>query len=74
MAMEYAKEQGVTLEPTGNPKMIFLGEKGCTCPPHFRPLCSLHQCQIAGLGFDPKDPKWTYKYFKIREKLDEIMV
>jgi hypothetical protein len=72
MAVEYAKEHGVTLER--RPGTMFLDDKGtCQVPPHFRPLCTLHQCKIAGLGFDPKDPAWTKKYFDLREKLNEGM-
>ena len=41
----------------------------CTVPPHFRILCSLQQCKISGLGFDPDDKEWTEKYFKLRDKL-----
>lgn len=43
----------------------------CVIPPHFRLICSLHQCKIAGLGCDPKDLPWTEKYFDLREKLTE---
>lgn len=48
----------------------FAWQGKCTVPPHFRPLCTLQQCKISGLGFDPKDPKWTKKYFALREKLE----
>lgn len=41
----------------------------CPVPPHFRPLCTLQQCKISSLGFDPKDPEWTKQYFKLRGKL-----
>lgn len=46
--------------------------KRCIIPPHFRPLCSLHQCKIAGMGFDPHDKEWTERYFELRAKLEEI--
>ena len=72
MAEETAKAHGVTVEPTGNPKVPFAGEKGCVMPPQFRQMCTLHQCKISGLGFDPKDPKWTKEYFDLREKLERI--
>ena len=52
------------------PPIPFVKDGKCVIPPHFRPLCTLHQCKINGLGFDPKDPKWTKKYFALREKLE----
>jgi hypothetical protein len=71
MASEYAKEKGITLIETGN-KLPFLDvENHCVVPPHLRPLCTLHQCDINGWGFSPNDPEWTEKYFQLREKLDD---
>lgn len=69
IAEEQAKVVGVVLQRTGN-KVPFLDAEGkCVVPPHLRQLCSLHQCKINGLGFDPK---WTKRYFKLRAKLDEM--
>jgi hypothetical protein len=48
----------------------FVVDGKCIVPPHFRPLCSLHQCKISGLGLDLKDPEWTKRYFELREKLE----
>lgn len=64
MAKELMEKAGEKL-----PEMPFVKDGKCVIPPHFRPLCSLHQCKINDLGFDPEDPKWTVKYFKLREKL-----
>ena len=50
----------------------FIVDGKCVIPPHFRPLCTLHQCKIAGLGFDPNDKKWTERYFELRKKLSEL--
>ena len=68
MAAEIMEKAGAPVPP-----MPFSDKDGrCTIPPHFRPLCSLHQCKISGLGLDLKDKKWTDKYFKLREKLEEV--
>ena len=70
IAAEYMESKGVEVPP-----MPFLDKNGkCSIPPQFRPLCTVHQCDIANLGCDPKDPKWTKKYFKLRDKLNEIGV
>lgn len=42
----------------------------CQISPHFRPLCTLHQCDICGLGFAPDDPNWTQRYFDLRIELE----
>ena len=48
----------------------FLDENGkCLIPPQYRPLCTLHQCDICNLGFAVDDLKWTDEYFKLRAKL-----
>jgi hypothetical protein len=73
MAAEYAADQGVVLEETGS-TLRFLKDGKCTVPPHFRPLCSLHQCDINSLGFSAGDPAWTEVYFLLREQLDELGV
>ncbi|MCK9459516.1 MAG: hypothetical protein M0R80_07750 [Proteobacteria bacterium] len=73
MARDMAKEKGVVIEVTGNETLPFLGADGkCVVPPHLRPLCTLHQCDINGFGFCPEDPEWTEKYFQLREKLREV--
>ena len=72
MAVQFAAEKGVTLKRT--PGKLMLNDQGvCIVPPHFRPLCTVHQCKINSLGFDPQDPKWTKKYFTLREKLERTM-
>jgi hypothetical protein len=68
MAAEMMEKAGVPIPP-----MPFIVDGKCAVPPHFRPLCTLHQCKISGLGFDPKDPKWTKRYFDLRERLEDTM-
>jgi len=72
IADEYAKEQGVTLTRGDHPTLPFMSANGCTVPPHLRPICTVHVCCINSLGFKPNDPKWTKKYFKLREKIEEL--
>lgn len=73
LAKTFAGLQGIELKETGN-KIPFLDNNNkCIVPPHLRPLCSLHQCDIAGLGFAKDDPKWTDEYFKLRERLEETV-
>lgn len=71
MAMQIASEEhGLTLEPTDHPRLPMMGPTGCIAPPHVRPLCTLHVCSISGIGSDPKDPKFTKDYFKLRNKIE----
>jgi len=72
IADEYAKEQGVTLTRGDHPTLPFMSASGCTVPPHLRPICTVHVCCINSLGFKPGDMKWTKKYFKLREKIEEL--
>ncbi len=75
MAIEIAKEEGITLEiQTHDPKLPLMGPNGCIAPPYVRPLCTLHVCSINGLGFNIKDPKWTVKYFKLRNKIENFRI
>lgn len=71
MAIGYAAEQGITLTPTDHSRLPMMGPTGCIVAPHLRPLCTFHVCSINGLGFDPKDPAFTKKYFQIRNKIDK---
>lgn len=51
-------------------------ERGCIAPPHLRPLCTLHTCDMSGLGFKRDDPlgEWTDKYFELRNEIDEFEI
>ncbi len=73
IAEDWSKERGYPV-PEKNPgKLPFMGSNGCVLPPHQRPLCSLHVCVINGLGYDPKDPKFTEDYFKLREEIESML-
>jgi hypothetical protein len=67
MAAESMQEAGVPV-----PEMPFVKDGKCVIPPHFRPMCTFHQCKISGLGFDPKDKDWTDRYFALRAKIEEM--
>lgn len=72
-AERWAKDEwGITLVRTGHPKLPFMGPEGCVVPPHLRPICTVHTCEVNSLGFKAGDPAWTAKYFKIRNEIDEI--
>jgi hypothetical protein len=73
-ATRYAKKNwGIILKPTGNPDVPFLGKNGCTVPPHLRPLCTVHTCEVASRGIKEGDPDWTERYFELREEMNETM-
>lgn len=75
-AIQYAKDNwGVILTPVngkdarGQP-LPLMGDNGCIAPPHLRPLCTLHTCEINSLGCKKGDPNWTRKYFTLRSKIE----
>ena len=73
-SIEYCEMAAENMQKSGEivPAMPFAKEGKCVIAPHFRPFCSLHQCKINGIGFDPQDSEWTKKYFKLRDKLELI--
>lgn len=46
-------------------------QKGCLISPHFRPLCTIHHCEIESMGFFKDNLKLTEDYFKLRDQIDE---
>jgi hypothetical protein len=48
-----------------------MGPTGCVVPPHLRPICTVHTCEINGVGVKKGDPKWTEAYFKLRGEIEE---
>lgn len=60
-----------------NQNIPFMREDGCILPPHLRPMCTLHHCDINSVGFfnpklDSDSEIKTKKYFELREKIDEL--
>lgn len=73
MAIERARgKYGVELQSTNHPTLPLMGENGCTASPHFRPLCTLHTCEINAFGFKRGDKTWTNEYFGLREQIEEL--
>lgn len=78
LAIEWAKKRWRVELPRSNGKsargetLPLMGPNGCIAEPHFRPICTIHTCQVNGLGFKPGDPKWTAKYFRLREKIESL--
>lgn len=72
MAREYARSQGIELQE-GNGRLPFLGENGCTVPPHLRPVCTIHVCTVswAGKSHIEHDPEKTKEYFALRARLEK---
>ena len=70
MAWAEGKKDGVDY-PVFDGPVPHLGPKGCVVAPHHRPLCTLHVCSIAALGFDP-DKQFDEAYFDLREKIDQV--
>ena len=70
-AIEKAGKAGIELE-TFSETMPLLGPDGCTAPPEFKPICNVHQCQIASLGhFAAPFSYFTEMYYDLREYLNE---
>jgi hypothetical protein len=72
MATATAERHGVKLRPTGHPTLLYMGPSGCTVEPYLRPLCTVHTCAINSFGFKPNDTKWTKKYFRLRDRIEEL--
>jgi hypothetical protein len=72
MAERMIDEAGLSSEirKTEHASLPYMGPSGCVVPPHLRPLCTLHVCSINGFGFDPKDPAFTRRYFRLRDKIE----
>jgi hypothetical protein len=51
------------------PERIRDDDGRCLIPPHYRQICTLHQCAISSLGFAADDQKWTDKYYDLRRIL-----
>jgi hypothetical protein len=69
-----AEEWNMKLERTDHLKLPLMGPSGCTAPPHVRPMCTFHTCDVNGLGFKRNDPdgEWNKKYFELREEIETL--
>lgn len=73
MARVMIAEEGANISTTNHPTLPYMGTTGCVVPPHLRPLCTLHECRINQFGFT-MDDAWNKKYFKLREKINDVEV
>lgn len=69
-AEKLALDHNIVLPKQPHPRLRFMGPVGCVVPPHFRPLCTLHDCKISSIGEDPEDAVWTDRYFELREEIN----
>lgn len=70
VAKGHMRLNGITPpEPTGH-DIPYMGKDGCILPPEYRPICALHHCDIASLGFFKNDPDATKEYFRLRYIVD----
>jgi len=72
MAIEIARDEwGMELKTTNHPTLPLLDATGrCTAPPHVRPLCTVHSCDISALGFFRSDVSLTRRYFVLRQQIE----
>lgn len=71
--IRYARRRWDTeLIPTDHPKLSLMGPDGCTAPPHTRPICTIHTCEVNSIGCKKDDPVWTENYFALRHTIDQL--
>lgn len=72
-SIDYAKSHfNVDLVPTGNLLPLMGTDGKCTAPPHLRPMCARHSCQISSLGIFKDEPSLTDKYFELTDLASEL--
>lgn len=72
IATKYAKDVyniDLTIFDTGNKVKYLDKEKGCLIPPHLRPMCTLHVCDVNAFGYIRKEPELTDKYYALRNEI-----
>jgi hypothetical protein len=60
---------------TEHPSLPFMGTNGCVVPPHLRPVCTIHTCDIGSIGSkrdDDSESTWTNRYFELRDAINDI--
>lgn len=55
-----------------HPELPYMGPNGCKVPPHLRPHCTLHHCDINSLGFFRDNLALTARYFEICEEIERL--
>lgn len=75
IAIEYSRTRyGVELRPTGHSSLPLMGAEGCTAPPHMRPICTVHTCDVACFGEKLGDSVWNERYFQLRDEIDDHLL
>ncbi len=70
-----ANEAGTILPWHDGQPLPLLVDGECAAPPQFRPICTVHQCDIASLGYFKDSPmELTDRYYDIRDEIDSIML
>lgn len=71
IAIKYAKERwGEELKPTGqHPRLPLMGLSGCVAPPHTRPMCTAHVCEMT---LYKQGPGYWDKYWELRDRVDRL--
>lgn len=57
------------LEQTEHPQLPLMGANGCVAPPHTRPMCTAHVCEMT--LYKQGDSYWK-KYWAVRQEIDQI--
>lgn len=66
------------LPRTNHPTLPLMGRDGCTAPPHLRPMCTMHTCDIQAMGYKkPRDgeptiktDQWNQQYYDLRAEIE----
>jgi hypothetical protein len=69
-----ARVWDVELEPTGHPRLPFMGPEGCTIEPHLRPVCSKHTCERSPLPFRERRQlsEWHRRYEDLMAEVERL--
>jgi hypothetical protein len=71
--IDFALRRGVTLTPTGHQRLPLMGPTGCVAPPHLRPMCTFHTCDVNSTGYKKNDltGQWDRKYYDLRAEIEQ---
>lgn len=70
IAREYANSLDQHPDETNN-ELFYQADNGkCICPPHLRPMCTIHSCKV---DKSEVDPEWLGEYWKMRDKLNILI-
>lgn len=67
VAREYANSLGIYPWETTNELFYQADDGKCICPPHLRPICTIHHCR---LDSSTLSEEWLEKYWEMRDELN----